>query len=79
MFETTPTSLLDRIFYGNITQRRIEYVKARLIDVDLNREPDEDKYLDGYGHYRRWDNRPPPKTDGAFAAVPGTSSATGEA
>ena len=44
--------------YGNTNQRRVDFVKERLIDISWGRKPDGDKYLDENGHKRPVPNMP---------------------
>jgi len=48
------TSRMTWLFYGDINQRRIDYVKARIGVLSLGQKPDITKYLDGYGKERQW-------------------------
>ena len=51
-FEKAKTPFLERMMYGNTNQRRVDFVKERLIDISWGRKPDGDKYLDENGHKR---------------------------
>ena len=42
--------MLERMIYGNPNQRRIDFVKERLVDIAWGRKPDGDKYLDENGN-----------------------------
>lgn len=61
-FRKTKTPLVDRIFYGDTNQRRVDFVKERLIDISWGKKPDGDKYLDENGR-----KRPVPVTAGREA------------
>jgi len=54
MFEKVPVSTLDWLLYGNVNQRRVEYIKARLVELGLDRKPDASQYLDGVGRRQAW-------------------------
>ena len=45
-FERAKTPFLERMMYGNTNQRRVDFVKERLIDISWGRKPDGDKCLD---------------------------------
>lgn len=62
-FRKASSPLVDRLFYGDINRRRIEFVKERLIDISWGRKPDEDKYLNEFG-YKRDAPRAPHSTPG---------------
>ncbi|KAL1519199.1 hypothetical protein AB1Y20_003459 [Prymnesium parvum] len=51
-FRKASSPLVDRLFYGDINRRRIEFVKERLIDISWGRKPDEDKFLNEFGYKR---------------------------
>ena len=38
--------------YGSVDSRRCAYVRERLVDIEFNRKPDLDKFLDGWGYKR---------------------------
>ena len=57
-FRKASSPLVDRLFYGDINRRRIEFVKERLIDISWGRKPDEDKFLNEFG-YKRDAPKPP--------------------
>jgi len=57
LFEATPTWTVTWLFYGNINQKRIEYIKARLGDIALEKPVDPTQYLDGHGVERHWSAR----------------------
>jgi len=48
------TPRMTWLFYGDINQRRIDYVKARIGVLHKGHKPDITKYLDGYGKERQW-------------------------
>ena len=41
------------VVYGDIDQKRRDFVRERLVDVEFRRKPDLDQYLDQYGARRR--------------------------
>ena len=49
-FKKAYTPMLERMIYGNPNQRRIDFVKERLVDIAWGRKPDGDKYLDENGN-----------------------------
>ena len=51
-FDRSAPSRFWVAIYGDVDQRRREFVRERLVDVELRRKPDLDKYLDGYGTKR---------------------------
>ena len=67
-FEKAKTPFLERMMYGNTNQRRVDFVKERLIDISWGRKPDGDKYLDENGHKR------PVPTQSVPGARPGAST-----
>jgi len=67
-FEKAKTPFLERMMYGNTNQRRVDFVKERLIDISWGRKPDGDKYLDENGHKR------PVPTPSVHGGRPSTSS-----
>jgi len=48
-FESASPSRLWVALYGDVDQRRAQFARERLIDLEYGRKPDLDKYLDGYG------------------------------
>jgi hypothetical protein len=58
------------MMYGNTNQRRVDFVKERLIDISWGRKPDGDKYLDENGHKR------PVPTPSVHGGRPSTSTLT---
>jgi len=52
-FNKTSTPMVDRLLYGDINKRRIHWVKARIVDVMWERQPEERFYLDGNGVKRQ--------------------------
>ncbi len=48
-FEKAETPALERIMYGDANKRRVDFVKERLIDIQWNRKPDNDVFLDENG------------------------------
>jgi len=66
-FRKASSPLVDRLFYGDINRRRIEFVKERLIDISWGRKPDEDKFLNEYGYKK--DAPKPPSAPPADAAL----------
>jgi len=48
------TSRLTWLVYGDINQRRVDYVKARVGSLSIGQKPDKSKYLDGYGKEQQW-------------------------
>lgn len=54
MFEALPTSKVTWLFYGDVNAKRINYIKARLTDLAVEKLPDKSKYLDSYGAERQW-------------------------
>jgi len=57
LFEATPTWTVTWLFYGNINQKRISFLKARLGDISLEKPVDPTQYLDGNGVERHWSTR----------------------
>ena len=51
-FQRSPPSRFWIALYGDVDQRRCEFVRERLVDCELRRTPDLEKYLDGRGHKR---------------------------
>jgi hypothetical protein len=53
------------LVYGNVNRKRCEFVRERLVDIEFNRRPDLEKYLDGYGQKRTvtpdMAEKPPPR------------------
>jgi len=45
-FQKCKTPMYEKMLYGNTNQRRVDFVKERLIDISWGRKPDIDKYLD---------------------------------
>ncbi|KAL1528088.1 hypothetical protein AB1Y20_009454 [Prymnesium parvum] len=48
------TSRLTWLLYGDINQRRIDYIKGRIGSLAMGKKPDKSKYLDGYGKEQQW-------------------------
>jgi len=48
------TGTMIWLMYGDVNQRRVDYVKARVGLLSLSQTPDKSKYLDGYGKERQW-------------------------
>jgi len=48
------TPRLTWLLYGDINQRRVDYIKARLALLSLGQKPTKSSYLDGYGKERQW-------------------------
>lgn len=53
-FEKLPTSKFTWLLYGDVNAKRINYIKARLTDLAIEKLPDKSKYLDSYGAERQW-------------------------
>jgi len=56
-FTNCPTGRVTWLFYGDINQRRVEFIKSRLGDIALGAEPDPTKYLDANGKEQHWSKR----------------------
>uniref|UniRef100_A0A7S0P0H3 Uncharacterized protein n=1 Tax=Calcidiscus leptoporus TaxID=127549 RepID=A0A7S0P0H3_9EUKA len=52
-FEKTHTPIVDRLFFGDVNRRRIDWVKSRLVDLSWGARPEEGFYLDGNGIRRK--------------------------
>lgn len=51
-FTKCKTPLHERLLHGNMNQRRLDFVKSRLIDISWGRKPDNDKYLNEHARKR---------------------------
>merc|ERR1712187_156147 len=54
LFETCRTGTLTWVLYGDVTGKRLEYVKARVGELSQRQRPDLQKYLDGNGREQKW-------------------------
>ena len=60
-FQKLPFSLVSRVanlpvwlFYGNVNDKRVEYVQARIADIKAGKKADGSTYQDAYGKSRNW-------------------------
>ena len=42
------------LYYGNLTEKRMEYIRARLENVAKGEKPDPSTYQDGTGKTKHW-------------------------
>ena len=58
-FKAIPFSLYNRlsviwVLYGNVTDKRVEYVEKKLAAIRAGEPADPASYQDGYGKNRKW-------------------------
>jgi tetratricopeptide (TPR) repeat protein len=58
-FKAVPFTLYSRLsivwlVYGNVIDKRIEYVEKKLASIRAGEAPDASTYQDGYGKSRKW-------------------------
>jgi len=58
-FKAVPFTLYSRlsviwVLYGNVTDKRVEYVEKKLASIRAGEAPDGSTYQDGYGKARQW-------------------------
>jgi len=60
-FQKLPFTLYSRvtnfpiwIVYGNVNEKRIEYIQARIADIKAGKKADGSTYQDAYGKARQW-------------------------
>ena len=58
-FKAMPFTIFSRIsliwlLYGNIIDKRVEYIEKRLASIRAGEAPDGSMYQDGYGKSRKW-------------------------
>ena len=58
-FKAIPFTLYSRlsivwVLYGNLIDKRIDYVEKRLASIRAGEAPDGSVYQDGYGKQRKW-------------------------
>lgn len=58
-FKAVPNTLYNKlsvvwVLYGNVVDKRIEYVEKKLASIRAGESPDGSVYQDGYGKQRSW-------------------------
>jgi hypothetical protein len=58
-FKAMPFSLINRlsisfVLYGNLADKRVEYIEKKLASIRAGEAPDGSTYQDGYGKTRQW-------------------------
>ena len=53
-FEKVRVGWLTWLYYGNLTEKRMDYIRARLEALENGERPDPSTYQDGTGRTRHW-------------------------
>jgi len=53
-FAKVPVGWLTWLYYGNLVEKRMDYIRARLAAIDNGEKPDGSTYQDGTGKTRYW-------------------------
>ena len=62
-FEKYETGWLTWLYYGNLTSKRMDYIRARLENISQEVKPDPSTYQDGTGKTRHWSKEEMDGTD----------------
>jgi hypothetical protein len=53
-FAKVEVGWLTWLYYGNLTNARMDYIRARLENIERGEDPDGSTYQDGSGKTRHW-------------------------
>jgi len=56
-FDAISTSRVTWLFYGDVNEKRCNYIRKRLLDLADAKQPPRANYLDGTGKERKWSAR----------------------
>ena len=62
-FEKIPVGWVTWLYYGNLTEKRMDYIRARLESINKGERPDPSTYQDGTGRTRHWTQQEMDGTD----------------
>jgi len=66
-FEKVPVGWLTWLYYGNLSEKRMDYIRARLENIAKGEKPDGSTYQDGTGRTRHWSKEEMEGTDGNWS------------